>query len=101
MMASGKLKVLTSQEDSPASPWLPIRVKKSTDAKRLLSRLIYQLQKGEITGQNASDLCCLFPTFITLTQNIEMEQRLEQLEKRFNAKENSDFGETISRTEKN
>ena len=69
-MARGQLKVLTAQEDKDTPPGNPIRVKKNTDAKRLLSRLIYQLQKGEITGQDAKDLCYLLSTFITLSQSL-------------------------------
>ena len=48
------------------SPSRPVKVRTLRDAKRLLSRMITQLQAGTIKGQDAKDLCYLISTFIQL-----------------------------------
>jgi len=60
----------------------PIKVTNLRAAKRLLSRLIYQLQSGEIQGTTAKDLTYLLSVFVNLFKQMEFEQRLEMLEKR-------------------
>ena len=59
----------------------PVRVRKLKDAKRLLSRLIVQLQAGTIAGQDAKDLCYLLSTFVQIVRDGELETRIERLER--------------------
>ena len=58
----------------------PVKVRKLKDAKRLLSRLIVQLQAGTIAGQDAKDLCYLLSTFVQIVRDADLEQRIEKLE---------------------
>jgi len=58
----------------------PIRIRKVKDAKRLLSKLIYELQTGKIQSQQAKDLTYLLISFVNITTATEFELRLKQLE---------------------
>ena len=58
----------------------PIKVTKIADAKRLLSKLIYKLQTGEVTGQDAKDMTYLLISYVAIIKDNEMENRLTQLE---------------------
>jgi hypothetical protein len=71
-----------SRRKDIAAPSPPVRVRDLKGAKRLLSRLIWDLQRGAIKGQQAKDLCYLLSTFIMLVRDFELEQKLIRLEKR-------------------
>ena len=58
----------------------PIRIRKIKDAKRLLSKLIYELQTGKIQSQQAKDLTYLLISFVNITTATEFESRLKSLE---------------------
>lgn len=58
----------------------PIKVRNLRSAKRLLSRLITQLQAGQITGQDAKDLTYLLSVFVMLVRDHELEERIESVE---------------------
>jgi len=62
------------------NPSRPVKVRTLKDAKRLLSRIIIQLQAGTIKGQDAKDLCYLISTFIQLVRDYELEERIKKLE---------------------
>jgi hypothetical protein len=58
----------------------PIRIRKVKDAKRLLSKLIYEMQIGKIQSQQAKDLTYLLISFVNITTATEFELRLNLLE---------------------
>jgi|GEM_PF-2558234 len=60
----------------------PIKIVSITSAKRLLSKLIYKLQTGEISGQNAKDMCYLLISYVNMIKDIELEKRIEEIEER-------------------
>ena len=60
----------------------PVKVTKISDAKRLLSKLIYKLQTGEIEGQSAKDMTYLLISYVNMIKDMEFEERLKQLEER-------------------
>ncbi|NLT52753.1 MAG: hypothetical protein GXX85_17755 [Ignavibacteria bacterium] len=68
--------------DTPA----PIKLTSVKHAKRLLSRMVYQMQTGEISGQFAKDLAYLLTVYIQLFNQAEMQERIEKLEKAQNEK---------------
>lgn len=59
----------------------PIKIRKLKDAKRLLSRLIYNFQQGSITGRDAKDLTYLLISYVNICGQTEFEERLIKLEK--------------------
>lgn len=61
-------------------PLRPVKVRSLKDAKRLLSRLIVQLQSGQVTGQAAKDLTYLLSVFLQLVRDHELEQRIKRIE---------------------
>jgi len=73
---------IKSLSDTPA----PIKVNNVKTAKRLLSRLIYQLQAGDIHGQKAKDLCYLLSVYIQIFTQSELEDRINALEAKNNDK---------------
>jgi hypothetical protein len=89
-MESGKnsivypAKLLALQGDRRNSPALlkerPIRVGNLKDAKKLLARLLVAFQRGEIDGRDAKDLAYLLSVFIQLAKDVELEERVKQLE---------------------
>lgn len=81
------LQLLTNQRDIDTYTGIKaVKVTKINHAKRLLSKLIYQLQKGEITGQLAKDLTYLLSTFINIFKTAELEERINKLEEKQNQK---------------
>ena len=58
----------------------PVKVTNVKQAKKLLSKLIYGLQTGEIEGRKAKDLTYLLSVFITIIKETEFEKRLNELE---------------------
>lgn len=62
--------------DTPA----PIKINSAKQAKRLLSRLIYQLQTKEVTGQDAKDIAYLLSIYIQVFNQMELEERIKKLE---------------------
>lgn len=74
MIANNKLK--------GATPLLskPIRIRKVKDAKRLLAKLIYGLQTGEINSQHAKDITYLLTSYVNIATVTDFEERLKKLE---------------------
>lgn len=62
--------------------YTPIKVTNLKNAKRLLSRLIYDLQAGKIEGQQAKDLCYLLISFVNVFKSYEIENRLNEIERK-------------------
>ena len=61
--------------------YTPIKVDSLKSARRLLSRLIYQLQTKEVDSRVAKDLCYLLISYVNVFKSYEFEERLEKLEK--------------------
>jgi hypothetical protein len=61
-----------------------IRVNSLASAKRLLSRLILQLQKKEVTGPEAKDLCYLLTSYVNIHKTNDLETKLLEIELRIN-----------------
>jgi hypothetical protein len=66
------------------TPESAIKVTNLKQAKRLLSRLIYDLQTGTIENQNAKDLTYLLVSYVNVFKQYEIEQRLDLIEKQIN-----------------
>lgn len=64
---------------------LPIKVTNLKNAKRLLSRLIYDLQAGMIENQTAKDLTYLLVSYVNVFKQYEIEQRIDEIEKKIRA----------------
>lgn len=64
--------------------YTPIKVTNLKSAKRLLSKLIYELQFKRIDSQAAKDLTYLLVSFVNIFKNYELEKRLEELESKIN-----------------
>lgn len=62
--------------------YTPIKVNNLKSARRLLSRLIYQLQTGEVENQTAKDLTYLLISYVNVFKTYEFEQRLIKLEEK-------------------
>lgn len=60
----------------------PVKIRGVKDAKRLLSRLIYELQQGIVSGRDAKDLCYLLNSYVQITKETEFEERLKALEEK-------------------
>lgn len=75
-----KLQLLINNNKSGAIPPLTraIRVKDSRSAKRLLSRLIVQIQRGEIFNETAKDLTYLLNSFIALMKFSDEEREISE-----------------------
>jgi len=58
-----------------------ITVRNIRDCKRLLSRLLSRLQRGEILGQDAKDQCYLLNTYAQICRDHDFEERIAALEK--------------------
>jgi hypothetical protein len=63
--------------------YTPVKVTNLKNAKRLLSKLIYELQAGKISNQDAKDLTYLLVSFVNVFKQYETEQRISELERRF------------------
>ena len=64
----------------------PIRIKKIDDARRLLSRLILALQKKQIAGRDAKDLCYIVVSYVNVASETDLEKRVEEIEKQIAGK---------------
>lgn len=62
--------------------YTPIKVTNLKSAKRLLSRLIYELQKGTIENQTSKDLCYLLVSYVNVFKSYELEKRIDELEEK-------------------
>jgi hypothetical protein len=88
-MVTKKRKSVAKSEVSkgcPPSSVRPIRITKAKDAKRLLSRLIFQLQTGEIEGRQAKDITYLLVAFIQIENEIMLEKRVARLEQEMDSR---------------
>ena len=84
---SSQLQVINPKEDIGNNVTLldkPVRIRKLKDAKRLLSRLIHEFQKGTINNRDAKDLCYLIVSFVQIAKDVDLEERINQLEERVN-----------------
>jgi hypothetical protein len=61
--------------------YTPIKVTNLKNAKRLLSKLIYELQAGTIDNQTAKDLTYLLVSFVNVFKPYEMEKRVSEIER--------------------
>lgn len=62
-------------------PRKPVVVRDARSAKRLLGRLIVALQKREITGCEAKDLCYLLSVYVQIHRESDLEERIVKLER--------------------
>jgi flagellin-specific chaperone FliS len=86
-MIQKKLQVIQTNKDIDTYTGLKaVKVTKISHAKRLLSKLILQLQRGDITGQLAKDLTYLLSTFVNIFKTAELEDRIKKLEELQNVK---------------
>ena len=53
-------------------------------AKRLISKLIYDLQIGKVDSKLAKDLTYLVSIYVNIHKEFELEQRINGLEERIN-----------------
>ena len=58
----------------------PVKIRQLKDAKRLLSKLITEFQKGTINGRAAKDLTYLVISFVQIAKDIDLEDRIQALE---------------------
>lgn len=71
------------QEDSPTLPLgykNPIRISSVRDARRLLARLIREFQTGRVEDRWAKTLTYLVVSYVSVTRDSEIEERLQRLE---------------------
>lgn len=59
----------------------PIVVRDARSAKRLLGRLIVAMQKREVLGSEAKDLCYLLSVFVQIHRDSDLEERIVKLER--------------------
>ena len=71
-------KLLT--EDSSNLLATPVKIRQLKDAKRLLSKLITEFQKGTIKSREAKDLCYLIVSYVNIAKDIDLEERIKSLE---------------------
>jgi hypothetical protein len=76
--------VETKRLNKRYSPSAPIKVTSLKAAKRLLSRLIYDLQTGAVDNQTAKDLTYLLASYVNIFKTFELQTRIEILEKNIN-----------------
>lgn len=76
--------VKTKKLNTTYTPLNPIKVTSLKAAKRLLSRLIYDLQLGMIDNQTAKDLTYLLASYVNIFKTFELQTRIEILEKNIN-----------------
>lgn len=62
----------------------PVKVTNLKAAKRLLAKLIYDLQTDKIDNQKAKDLTYLLVSYVNIFKQYELELRIEQIEKQIN-----------------
>ena len=62
----------------------PVKIVSISSAKRLLSKLIYKLQTGEVTGKNAKDMCYLLISYVNMVKDFELAKKIEVIEERLN-----------------
>lgn len=81
-MAVKRSQTLTVKRISEGYSQKPIKVTNVKQARRLLSKLIYGLQTGEVTGDNARTLTYLLISFVNIFKQYEFERRLNSLEQK-------------------
>ncbi len=64
----------------------PIRIRSVKDARRLLARILRQLQLGEISESKAKTISYVANSYAKLFEVSELEERVAELEKRTTAK---------------
>lgn len=77
-------KPIDNKQVSPSHPpkgTRPMRVRNNQDARRLLGRLILQLQTGAIENRLAKDLTYLLISYVQIARESDLEVRLEELER--------------------
>jgi hypothetical protein len=84
-----KLELVETKSETPDTPptakpkaaFHERPVKNVKDARRLLSRLISEFRAGEIQGTDAKTMCYLLSTYVQITKDTELEERIKRLEK--------------------
>ncbi|HMN16294.1 MAG TPA: hypothetical protein PKD03_01645 [Ignavibacteriaceae bacterium] len=66
------------------TPNVPVKVTNLKAAKRLLAKLIYDLQTDKIDNQKAKDLTYLLVSYVNIFKQYELELRIEEIEKQLN-----------------
>lgn len=80
---TASLKLLKQKEDLEDSERYTSKSRKVTKlahAKRLLSNVIYEFQRGIITDQKAKTICYLLINFVQITKDLELESKVKSLE---------------------
>ena len=62
-------------------------LRSSSDILRLLNRTIHQLEAGEITNNTAKTMTYICSTAGSIIKNLELEKRIDELEKLAEEKE--------------
>jgi hypothetical protein len=78
------LKLLNDQGlgiPTPRLPGKPIRVQTARQARRLMSRLILEFQRGSVDNKSAKDLAYLIIAYLSSCKSDDLEERVEALEK--------------------
>ena len=72
--------VTTASETLDTPPLLEKPVKNVKDARRLLSTIIAEFRAGMIQGTDAKTMCYLLSTYVSITKDTELEERITKLE---------------------
>ena len=83
MNKGNSLQVINSEQVTEESSTLldkPVKIRQLKDAKRLLSKLITEFQKGTIKSREAKDLCYLVVSYVQIAKDVDIEDRLKVLE---------------------
>lgn len=67
-----------------------VKYLKIKDVKRSYSRLIQDFCKGLINNEDAKTITYMFSGYLQLIRDVEFEERLNQLEKKFGEETNND-----------
>ena len=78
---NSKQSQLAKNKDVKVS-YRPIKVNSLKSARRLLSRLIFDLQIGAVENQTAKDITYLLTSYVNVFKQFELEKRIDELEKR-------------------
>lgn len=84
-LKSGEL-VETKKNNRSYTPQSAVKVTNLKQAKRLLSKLIFDLQTGTIKNQDAKDLTYLLVSYVNVFKQYEIEQRLDAIEKKMDGR---------------
>lgn len=72
---------LEGKADSTPPGGRPVMVRDVRTAKRLLGKIILQIQRGQILSETARLLTYCLSTYVSICKDHEFEDRLEEIEK--------------------